>query len=45
MKNLIVHFGTFASSVIISLSSLLIEKINKALSRNKTRKRDKIERE
>lgn len=38
MKNILSYFATFTGQVIFTLSSLLVEKINRALTRNKTRK-------
>jgi hypothetical protein len=37
MKNLLNYFGTFAGQVIFTLSGILVEKINKALTRKRTR--------
>lgn len=45
MKNLIIHLATFTSNVIVTVSGLLIKKISKALSRNKTKKIIEQERE
>jgi len=37
MKNLFTYFGTFAGQVIFTISGLIVEKINKALTRKRTR--------
>ena len=39
MKNLLIYCGTFAGQVIFTLSSLLVEKINNAINKKRTRTR------
>ena len=43
MKTIVSYLATFTGNVIVTLSSLLVQKINKALTRNRTRKRIKKE--
>jgi len=39
MKNLFTYLGTFAGQVIITVSGMLVEKINKALTKKRNRTR------
>jgi len=43
MKNLLTYFGTYAGQVIFTVSGILVEKINKALKRKRTRTTRTIE--